>query len=279
LQIRCPHCHQPIEVIDDDPSGDVMCSSCGSSFNLARDFETISDDGSQTRMLGHYHTGAATLTLKGHTNRVVSVAFSPDGSWLASGSWDDTVKVWDAATGQETLTLKGHTDSVESVAFSSDGTRIASVSRGTVKVWDAATGQETLTLKGAYGGVAFSPDGSRIASAGLGKTVKVWDAATGQETLTLKGHTGSVESVVFSPDGTRLASASRDGTVKVWDARPWTPELRAESQARGLLTVHRDRVKSLEELQAHIRSDQTISDMVRKQALDWAPLFWKNRRK
>jgi hypothetical protein len=65
--------------------------------------------------------------------------------------------------------------------------------------------------------------------------------------------------------------------VKLWDARPWTPELRAQSQARGYLTVHRDRVKSLEDFQAVIRDDQTISDMVRKQALDWAELFWKNR--
>jgi hypothetical protein len=78
-------------------------------------------------------------------------------------------------------------------------------------------------------------------------------------------------------DGKRLASAHWDGTVKLWDARPWTPELRAESQARGYLTMHRDRVKSLEELQASIRSDKTISDLVRKQALDWSELFWKNR--
>ena len=226
-------------------------------------------------------TGQETLTLKGHTDSVTSVVFSADGTRLASASYDKTVKVWDPATGQETLTVKGHANWVDSVSFSPDGTWLASASSDqTVKVWNASTGQETHRLKGHSSevrSVSFSPDGTRIASASGDGTVKLWDTSTGQEMLTLKGHTSAVYSVAFSPDGTRLASASEDGTVKIWDARPWTPELRAQSQARGLLTVHRDRVKSLEELQTHIRADQTISDIVRKQALDWAELFWKNR--
>ena len=69
------------------------------------------------------------------------MAFSPDGKRIVSGSWDKTVKVWDAARGQEILTLKGHTDLVTSVAFSPDGKRIASGSEDkTVKVWDASAG-------------------------------------------------------------------------------------------------------------------------------------------
>ena len=107
--------------------------------------------------------------------------------------------------------------------------------------------------------------------------MKVWYVASGQETLTLKGHTDGVRSVCFSPDGIRLASGSLDGTVKLWDARPWTPELRAQSQARSLLTFKRSQVRSLDALQEVIRRDQTISDPVRHQALEWSPLFWKAR--
>jgi dipeptidyl aminopeptidase/acylaminoacyl peptidase len=149
------------------------------------------------------------------------VAFSPDGKRIASGSWDDTVKVWDAANGQETLSLKRHSGAVMSVAFSPDGKRIASSGRdGTVKLWDAASGQETLSLKGhsmPVGSVAFSPDGKRLASGSEDQTVKLWDAATGLETLSLAGY-GRVTTLAFSPDGKRLASASYDHTVKVWDA-------------------------------------------------------------
>jgi WD40 repeat protein/tRNA A-37 threonylcarbamoyl transferase component Bud32 len=167
------------------------------------------------------------ITLKGHTNLVSSVAFSPDGTRLASASADRTVKLWDVGTGQEIRTLKGHTQAVSSVAFSPDGHRLASGGQfsnepGEVKVWDAATGQEIRTLLTGHTqpvtSVAFSPDGRRLASAGLEGTVKLWDAATGQEIRTLNGDTGSLNCVAFSPDGRRLASAGWAWLVKVWDA-------------------------------------------------------------
>ena len=163
------------------------------------------------------------LTLKGHTSAVMGAAFSPDGKRLASASWDQTVKVWDAVSGQEMLTLKGHTNRVMGVTFSPDGKRLASAGGDhTVKVWDAMSGQEILTLRGHTNwvrGVAFSPDGKRVASANEDQ-VKVWDLATGQETLVLKGQTYSHGNVAFSPDGKLLAVPTWDETVKVkvWDA-------------------------------------------------------------
>jgi WD40 repeat protein/serine/threonine protein kinase len=161
------------------------------------------------------------LTLEGHAGSVNSVAFSPDGQRLVSGSDDNTIKLWDSVTGKELLSLKGHTLGVWSVAFSPDGRRLASGSDDqTVRIWDSETGKELLTLKGhAYRvySVAFSPDGRRLASASDDRTVKIWDIATGKTLFSLGNHGRSVLCVAFSSDG-RLASGSTDSTVKIWDS-------------------------------------------------------------
>jgi serine/threonine protein kinase len=114
-------------------------------------------------------------TLKGHTKAVWGVAFSPEGSRLASASWDRKIKIWDVANGQELRTFVGHTDDIYGVAFNHDGSRLASASAdGTVKIWDAANGQELLTLNQTSPvSVAFSPDGSRLASGSADGTIKV----------------------------------------------------------------------------------------------------------
>src|SRR5262245_8775697 len=177
-----------------------------------------------------------------HNDTVLSVAFSPDGKRLATGSLEDhIVKLWDAATGQELITLKGHSDAVTSVAFSPGGKRLATGSSDrTVKLWDAATSQETLTLKGhtsAVWSVAFSPDGKRLATGSQDHSVKLWDAATGQELLTLRGHSDSVQSVAFSPDGKRLATGGGAGTVKLWDAATGQELLTLKGPSEGIRSV------------------------------------------
>jgi WD40 repeat protein/serine/threonine protein kinase len=164
-------------------------------------------------------------TLRGHTGPVLSVAFSPDGTHLASGcggrvgKFVGEVKVWDMITGQETLTFNGHTGQITSVAYSPDGKRLASASWDrTVKVWDAATGQEILTFKGhpdIVRNAAFSPDGTRIASAGADKTVKVWDAQTGRELLSLAREKRVMNYVTFSPDGRWLVCLSQLQLVRL----------------------------------------------------------------
>jgi WD40 repeat protein/serine/threonine protein kinase len=160
--------------------------------------------------------------LIGENTYASPVAWSPDGRFLASGSWDNTVRVWDAADGRLLRTLEGHTSGVTSVAWSPDGRYLASGSLDrTVRVWEAGTGRLLRTLTGHtyhVNSVAWSPDGRYLASGSGDNTVRVWDAADGRLLRTLAGHTDWVRSVAWSPDGRTLASGSDDKTVRVWDA-------------------------------------------------------------
>ncbi len=152
---------------------------------------------------------------------VYSVAFSPDGKYLATGDSNGRVQIWNAVTGREILTLLGHSNCVNSVAWSGDGLTLASGSDdNTVKLWNVQSGDCVRTLEGHSSGVtsvAWSEDSLTLASGSYDNTVKLWDVHTGDCVRTLEGHSNGVWSVAWSGDSQTLASGSYDNTVKLWD--------------------------------------------------------------
>jgi WD40 repeat protein len=170
--------------------------------------------------------GRPIITLTGHTKPVLSVAYSLDGKWLASGGEDANTYVWTTQTWQP-ISLTNHARTVRSVAFSPDGKLLG------VGSWDRSITLHPIelttsgalsiglpiTLTGHTGNVnalAFSPDSQRLASASDDRTVRVWDVKTGQEQTTLTGHTAAVRTVAYSADGQYLLSGGGDSVVLIW---------------------------------------------------------------
>jgi serine/threonine protein kinase len=180
-------------------------------------------------------------TLTGHSDSVLSVAYSSDSRYLASGSGDNTIKIWEVAKGKELRTLTGHSSGVYSVVYSPDGRYLASGSGdNTIKIWEVATGKELRTLTGhsdSVWSVAYSPDGRYLASGNYDNTIKIWEVATGKELRTLTGHSNSVPSVAYSPDGRYLASGSWDDTIKIWEVATGRELRTLTGHSRGFWSV------------------------------------------
>jgi WD40 repeat protein/serine/threonine protein kinase len=161
------------------------------------------------------------LALAGHTAWVMSVAFSPDGRRMVTGSSDNTARVWDS-TGRLLRVLPGHSDRVRGVTFSPDGRVIATASYDkTIRLWDAESGEQLQVLSGhtdRIRSISYSPDGRSIVTGSYDQTAVIWDVASGQKLRVLKGHTDVVSGVAFSPDGRQVVTASGDRTARLWDA-------------------------------------------------------------
>lgn len=183
--------------------------------------EGIIASGGEDRIVRLWTLDGECRCLRGHTDFIFAVKFSHDGCALASGSADQTIRLWDVVTGQCTKVLHGHAGLVTGVTFSPDGCMLASSSYDhTVKLWDVATGQLLFTFPEHISmSTAFSPDGQKLAVGSFDDTVRIWDLATKQCCQTFTGHDSWVWWVSFSPDGLLFATASSaDRTVRIWDA-------------------------------------------------------------
>ena len=158
---------------------------------------------------------------------VTSVAFSPDGHFVVTGSGgpldtvDFTARLWDAATGQQVRVFKGHTAPIVAVAISSDGRFVLTGSEDkTSRLWDAATGEQIRVFKGhteRVTSVAISPDSRDVLTGSWDNTARLWDAATGQQIRVFQGHTNWIYSVAFLSRGRYILTASSDTTTRLWD--------------------------------------------------------------
>ena len=183
--------------------------------------------------------GPINSILRGHSRAVRSVAFSPSGKMIASGSADRTIILWDVATRRNIRTLQNG-GLVQAVAFSPNGRFLASHSNQVI-LWEVATGRKIATLLRtySYGSVAFSPDGAIVAAGSPDNKVRLWEVSTRREIATLvHGEIGpSLHAVAFSPTRPILASGSQDGMIKLWNVSTGGHIATLESHSGSVFSV------------------------------------------
>ncbi|KAF7148244.1 hypothetical protein RHSIM_Rhsim03G0032000 [Rhododendron simsii] len=165
-------------------------------------------------------------TLKGHTERLTDVAFSPVDNYIATASADRTARLWNTE-GSLLKTFEGHLDRLARIAFHPSGKYLGTTSFDkTWRLWDIDTGEELLLQEGhsrSVYGLTFHRDGSLAASCGLDALARVWDLRSGRSILALEGHVKSVFGISFSPNGYHLATGGEDNTCRIWDLRKRKP--------------------------------------------------------
>lgn len=184
--------------------------------------------------------GGFVRSLSAHTDSIYALAVSPDGKIVATGSYDQRIKLWNADSGAEIRILSGHNGCVYGLSFRADGKILASASADrTIKLWDVESGarRDTLSqpLKEQYT-VAFSPDGKRLAAAGVDNRIRVWEISDDAKETTNPllhskfAHEGALLKVAFSSDGKTIISSAEDKTVKIWEADSMKERLVLEPQ-------------------------------------------------
>jgi WD40 repeat protein/serine/threonine protein kinase len=198
------------------PDGKSITAAIG-----ARDPERPDDTPSFARIYDS-RTGKVLHTLAGYAKPLTSVAFSPDGTRLATTSTDLRVRVWDIDKEKELFSFQAHDLPPIKVAYNPDGQTLATASDdSSIRIWDATTGRRIATLHGherEVVDIAYSRDGKHLASASQDQTIKIWDTTPKGEDPLLTRHTKRVTGVAYSPDGRLIASASDDKTIRVCDA-------------------------------------------------------------
>lgn len=172
---------------------------------------------------------------------ILTVAYSPNGLFLATGDTNGEIRLYRMSDGQQQLIFQGHSSWVLSLAFSPNSNVLASSSTDyTVKLWDVSTGQCLQTLRehdNEIWSVVFSPNGEYLASGSDDQTVRLWKADTGECLKVFRGHTNWVLSVVFSPTGQTLISGSDDNTIRVWDIRTGQSQRIFQGHEDGIRTI------------------------------------------
>jgi WD40 repeat protein len=194
-----------------DPISAVTWAPDGKSFALVSSTTIHIYDSLTFQVIQTIETGSSAY----------QIAYSPDGTKLAVGSYDAPVKIWDIASGSALQTLEGNQNGNTGLAYSPEGIILGTGTydnEGPITLWDAASGQELRTLCSSSGYFfAFSPDWSILATVNRLKTIKLWDVTSGEELRTLSGHTDDIYGITFSRDGSRLASWSADMVIKIWE--------------------------------------------------------------